>query len=160
MNNILGKKGELTTQQIVIIIILIVSFIILLYFMFQLDFRNQSDSELCRNSVITRAGSGIPTDSVPLKCSRSDICITSDGSCDGMVNPEKFKVKSKEEVFKVLANEMADCWWMYGEGKYDYIGDTTLKRNYCSICAQILFDDSLNVSICMIYLIKNNPIIR
>lgn len=143
MRKIFDKRGELTTQQIVVIIILIVSFIVLLYFMFQLDFRNESDGEICRNSVVLRASSQVPADSVPLKCSRSDVCITSDGSCDGMVNPEKFKVKSKEEVYEVLANEMADCWWMYGQGKYDYIGDTTLKKNYCSICSQVLFDDSL-----------------
>ncbi len=137
------KKGELTTQQIVILIILLVSFVIILFLLFRLDLGEESDSELCHNSVIMRGSSVIPTDAVPLKCSRNYLCITKDGSCEGMTKPELKKVKTEEEIYDVLAEEMADCWWMFGEGKVNYVTATMTKNNYCSICSQILFDNSL-----------------
>lgn len=138
-----NKRGELTTQQIIMLIILIVSFIVILFFIFRLQLGKESDAELCHNSVVLRGSSEVPADSVPLKCSRSYVCITSGGGCEKLTNPEKKKVETKDEIYQVLADEMANCWWMFGEGEYDYIGDTVVKQNYCSICSQILFDDSL-----------------
>jgi hypothetical protein len=104
----------------------------------------ESKKEICRNSVLMRGTSSTSSDALPLKCSREYICITKDGKCEGMVKPEKIKVKTEEEIYAVLAEKMADCWWMFGEGKVDYIGkDFFFKENYCSICSQILFDKSL-----------------
>jgi hypothetical protein len=138
------RKGELSTQQIIMLIILIASFIIILFFLFRLNIGSESEKNICHNSVITRGSSVLPADAVPLKCSRSYVCITEDGSCEGQTDPVVNKVKTKNEVYSVLADEMASCWWMFGEGNVDYIGkDFFLKDNYCSICSQILFDDSL-----------------
>jgi len=136
-------RGELTTQQIVILIILLVSFIIILYLLFRLDLGGESDSEVCYNSVVLRGSSVLPTEATPLKCSRTYLCITEDGTCEGMTSPEIEKVKTEEEVYSVLASEMANCWWMFGEGKIDYVTNTMTKDNYCSICSQIVFDNSL-----------------
>ncbi len=139
------KKGELTTQQIIMLIILIASFVIILFFLFRLKLGSETDSEICHNSVITRGSSVIPSDAVPLKCSREYVCITLDGSCDGMTNPEIEKVKTSSEVYSTIADKMAECWWTFGAGQVDYIGkDFFVKDNYCSICSQILFDDSLS----------------
>lgn len=144
MKNV-NKKGELSTEQIVLIIILIVSFIIILYFLYQMYSENESEKDICRNSVMMRGTSSISSDALPLKCSRSYICITKNGDCIGMVKPDKRKVKTEEEIYETLAKEMADCWWMLGEGKVDYVGkDKFTKDNYCSICSQILFDKSLD----------------
>jgi hypothetical protein len=61
-----------------------------------------------------------------------------------MTEPKIIKVETKEEVYDTLAEKMADCWWMFGEGKIDYVGkDFFTKDNYCSICYQIGFDESL-----------------
>lgn len=140
-----NRKGELTTQQIILLIILIASFAIILFFLFRLNLGSETDAELCHNSVITRGSSVIPSDSVPLKCSREYVCITEDGSCEGMTNPQVEKVKTSNEVYSVLAGKMAECWWIYGAGSVDYVGKDFFKKdNYCSICSQILFDDSLN----------------
>jgi hypothetical protein len=134
----------LTTEQIVVLIILLVSFVIILYFLFRLNLGKQSDSQICHNSIVMRGSSVVPTDAVPLKCSRSYVCITKDGSCEGMTKPEVEKVKTEEEIYNILAEKMADCWWMFGEGKVNYVTNTMQKNNYCSICSQVLFDDSLN----------------
>ena len=57
---------------------------------------------------------------------------------------ETKKVKTETEVYGILADEMADCWWMFGEGKVNYVGkDLPEKQLYCSICSQLAFDNSL-----------------
>jgi hypothetical protein len=137
-------RGEISTEQIVLLIILLVSFIIILFLLFGLNLGKESDSEICHNSVAMRGASPAVKDSVPLKCSRTYVCLTKDGSCEKMTKPEIKKVTTKEEVYHVLAEEMANCWWMFGEGKVDYIGkDFFIRDNYCSICSQIAFDNSL-----------------
>ncbi len=139
----LNKKGELTTQQIVILIILIMSFAVLLFFLFRLELGKTTDKEVCHNSVVTRGNVAIPTDSINLNCKTNYVCITEDGTCEQMTSPEIKEVETSEEIYEVLAEEMADCWWMFGEGKIDYIGDKALPKNYCSICTQLAFDDSI-----------------
>ncbi len=138
------KKGELTTRQIVILIIVIVSFTIILILFWRLNLGEETDKELCRNSVIMRSNSILPTGTLPLNCKTSYLCFSGDGSCEKMTNPKIEKVETQDEVYEILAKQMQDCWWMFGEGKIDYVGKDLLSRNkYCSICTQIGFDDSL-----------------
>src|SRR3989344_8574034 len=108
-----NKIGELTTQQIVMLIILIVSFIVILLFIFFLDLGGQTDSQICHESVVMRGNSILPTDSVPLKCQTQYFCLSGDKSCEGMTNPKIEKVSSREETYHLLAEQMANCWWMY-----------------------------------------------
>jgi hypothetical protein len=137
------KKGELTTQQIVVLIVLIASFLVILFFVIRLNLGGESEKEICRNSVITRGSSVIPAESVPLKCSRTYVCLTGDRNCDLLLNPIIERVGSEEDVYDVLAEEMAECWWSFGEGKIDYVGEKIARNNYCSICSQLAFDSSL-----------------
>ncbi len=146
------KRGELTTQQIVILIILIVSFVVILFFIVKLNLGKTTDAEICHNSVVSRGANVLPGETVPLNCKTSYICITKDGSCEKMTgNYETKKIKSKDmqeaqnEVYNILAEEMANCWWMFGEGDVNYIGEELAPKLYCSICSQISFDDSLDM---------------
>lgn len=143
MFNKIGKKGELTTQQIVLLIILIASFAVVLYFFMSMNFGEESEKEVCHNSVVMASHSSLSGDT-ELNCERTYLCITEDGTCEGFSNPKKAEVDNLEEVYETLSTEMAECWWMYGEGRLNYVGDKALKKNYCSICSQVLFDDSLN----------------
>lgn len=136
-------RGEMTTQQIVTLIILITSFAVILFFLGRLALGEEADKELCRNSVLTRAASIIPTDSIPLDCKRSYVCITKDGSCEKMHKPILKEVSDNHDVYQILAEELADCWWMFGEGKIDYIGDEMLPGLNCALCSQIAFDNSV-----------------
>ncbi len=138
-----NKKGELTTQQIVTMIILIASFSIILFLLMRLELGEITDKELCRNSVISRGSSVLPEDSIPLRCQRSYVCLSSDKTCEQMTKPDLKKVEAKEEVYEVLAKEIADCWWMFGEGELNYVGGDFIPEMYCSICSQIAFDDSI-----------------
>ncbi len=141
-----NNKAEITTQQIVLLIILLVSFAVILFFLLRLNLGNTSDEEVCHNSVVTRGSGVIPKESVPLNCKASYVCISKDGSCEAWsASHETEKVETKEEVYNVLANKMADCWWMYGEGKLNYVGDDWKKNLYCSICSQVAFDNSIDL---------------
>jgi hypothetical protein len=138
------KKGEITSQQIVMLVIVIASFAVLLFFFFRLNLGNTTEEELCHNSVLTRGSAVVPTDAVPLNCHRQYVCITkAGGSCEGLTNPKRIEVNSLNETYKALAEQMANCWWMFGEGRVNYVGDDLKKNYYCSICSQIYFDKSL-----------------
>ena len=138
------RKGELTTQQIVTLVILITSFIIILFLLFRLNLGEETAQELCRNSVITKGKSIFPSSAIQLNCYRSYKCITKDGSCEDLNNHEVKIVENANQIYGEVAKEMADCWWMFGEGNLDYIGTGVAKKNYCSICSQIAFDNSLS----------------
>jgi len=137
-----NKKGEITTQQLVIIIILVISFAIILFFLWRLNLKDTTESEICHNSVVSRGNSAL-REATPLNCQTSYICITKDGTCEGLTNPKVFEVSNKNQVLKVLSDEMYNCWWAFGEGKVDYVGKDLTKNLYCSICSQIYFDNSL-----------------
>ncbi len=138
------KGGEKIPALIVTFIILIVSFIVLLIFMVFLNPTKTSDKAVCHNSVVARSSGFLLQQTIPLNCKTSYICLSKDGGCERVTSPEIIKVKTKEEVYKALAEEGANCWWMFGEGKADYIGDKFTSDLYCSICSQIAFDDSLS----------------
>jgi len=141
------KKAELTNEQIVILIILIVSFAVLLFFLYKLNLGKTTSKEVCHNSVMLKSSTiSKLKETVSLNCDRSYICITEDSDgCKEMYKPEIVEVKNLDEIYQKLADEMANCWWMFGEGRVDYIGeDFFIKDNYCSVCSQILFDTSLN----------------
>jgi len=139
------KRGELTTQQIVILIILIVSFVIILFLLFRLNLGKTTQEDVCHNSVVTRGAGVLPGESIPLNCKTEYICLSKDGSCEGMTSPQIIKVRTVKEVYSALAEKMADCWWMFGEGKLNYVGKTFNEQLYCSLCSIVSFDNSLDM---------------
>lgn len=133
-------KGELTTQQIVLLIILITSFAIILFFFFKLNLGEETDKELCHNSVVLKGS--LPSDLASLNCYRSYDCLTEDGTCEGITNPEVEKVDTLDDVYKKLAESMVSCWWMFGEGKIDYAGEDW-SGYHCAVCSNIKFDNAI-----------------
>jgi hypothetical protein len=141
------KKGELTTTQLVTIIILIVSFVIILFLIFRLDIGGTTDDEICRNSVVLKGKSiGV---SGPLDCKTNYLCISGGEDCSGIISSEKISVDAdnKTQIMKVIAEEMASCWYMFGEGKINYgEGFLTTKVHY-ALCSVIAFDESISEKI-------------
>ena len=138
-----NKKAELTTQQIVTLVILIASFAIILFLLVRLNLGETTEKEICHNSVVLKGNSKLPDNALILDCKTNYICFTKDGDCDKMKNSELKKVGSEEEVYQILADELADCWWMFGEGKINYVKKDLNSKLYCSICSQIAFDKSV-----------------
>ena len=56
---------------------------------------------------------------------------------------DPIKEETKHETMKSLADEMSDCWWMFGEGKIDYADRGAFTRTACSICSIVEFDERL-----------------
>ena len=163
-----NKRGELTTTQIVTLIVLIASFVIILFLLFRLNLGGTTDVQLCHNSIVQR-GSAVTANIVPLNCKTHYICISANNECEDsrMPNPDDVvTVKSEDEMYHALAEEMADCWWMYGEGKVDYLGEADVQEElYCSVCSSVIFDKSvlaelgvtnLNQDTFNLYLTSNN----
>ncbi len=142
-----NKRGELTTKQIVVMIILIISFVIILFFIFQLSPIETADKQICHDSVVLRGNSLIGGQTLPLNCKTNFVYVTASSTKSNkrMSTPQRVvDVRTKEDVYEFLANDMYDCWWMYGEGKVDYLGEVDWTSNsYCSICSQIVFDESV-----------------
>ena len=147
-----NKKGEITTKQIVTLIILIVSFVIILFLLFRLNLGRATDKEICHNSVVLKsAGKGLVGQ---LDCKTNYLCISGGNDCEGISPTETVKINLnkeddviKKEIMKVIADEMADCWWMFGEGKVDYIGlgidDALFGEVNCALCSIISFDEKV-----------------
>jgi hypothetical protein len=140
-----NRRGDdKTTALIVTFIVLIVSFIIILYFIFVLNPAKTSTETICHNSVLTRSAGVLPAESIPLNCKTDYICLSKDGTCERMTGPEIIKTNTLIDVYDALAEQMAKCWWMFGEGKLNYLGKEVEPQLYCSICSQVAFDNSLN----------------
>ena len=137
------NKAELTTQQIVMLIILIVSFVIILFLVFRLNLGETSQKEICHNSVILKERSLV---GVTLDCKTNYICISGGEDCENFNPSETIKIDlnnpdAEKLIMKTIADEMADCWWMFGEGKVDYVGD--YSGYHCAICSIIHFDKEI-----------------
>ncbi|GAI04522.1 unnamed protein product, partial [marine sediment metagenome] len=141
-----NKKSEITTKQIVTLIILIVSFVIILFLLFRLNLGRATDKEICHNSVVLKsAGKGLVGQ---LDCKTNYLCISGGGDCEG-INPTttiKVNRENKEEIMKAIADEMADCWWMFGEGELDYMRGNFLGNTACASCSIVKFDNKIQES--------------
>jgi hypothetical protein len=142
-----NKKAEITTQQLIIIIILIASFAVILFFISRLNLKGiSSESQICHNSVVMKAATeGFVG---KLDCKTNYICISGGGKCDKISATTTIKVNpdNKEEIIKAIADEMVNCWWMFGEGEINYLGISdkeALASTTCAICSIIDFDDEI-----------------
>jgi len=148
------KKAELTTQQIVTIIILIICFAVVLYLLYRLNLGETNQKEICHNSVLLRSKSIFGG---KFDCATTYVCISGGNDCKEFSSDSKIEIdlsksddEIKKQLFNAIANEMLDCWWMFGEGKVDYQGwldkndkFTDWTEFHCAICSQIKFDEKL-----------------
>ncbi len=141
------KKGELTTKTLITIIVLIASFVIILFLLFRLDLGATTDKEICHNSVVLKSkAKGFVG---ALDCKTNYVCISGGGKCENINPTETIKISLKGEdeiikqkIMKVIADEMADCWWMFGEGELNYLG-TDFEGYHCAICSIVKFDEEV-----------------
>jgi len=138
-----NKRGELTTQQIVMLIILIISFVVILFLLFRLNLGRTTDAEICHNSVVLKSKTeGLVGE---LDCKTNYVCIGD--KCEGINPTETIKINMKkedetvkQEIMKTIAEEMSDCWWMFGEGEVKY---GAWLNYHCAICSIVKFDKKI-----------------
>jgi hypothetical protein len=144
------KKGELTSKQIVTLTILVLSFVIILFLFFQLDLGETTKREICHNSVVLASKSKGFSSS--LDCRTNYLCISGGEECEGFSSDKTISVdlednkKAKEIIMSTIADEMADCWWMFGEGDIEDFVFGERWKYHCAICSQIKFDSVLQDS--------------
>lgn len=131
-----NKNGS---EKYYIVISLILGLMVLalsLYFIFGEYFtEDQLDWQQCRQSVILRTNLpkatllGLETDlkgAFPLKCKTEVVTIDS--------------AEKSAEVYGKVAEAVAEGWYMFGEGKFDFIHrDFTKDQTLCLVFARIHF---------------------
>ena len=137
-----NRRGELTTKQLVTLIVLITSFIIILFLIYRLNLGGTTDAEICRNSVVLR-DKPLGDLVVPIDCKTQYVCISGGSDCQSISATEKINAKTKNEIMKVLADKMSECWWQFGEGKIDFRADLREGGTdiTCAVCSLVNFKD-------------------
>lgn len=154
------KRGDGIPFYLVTFILLIVSFAIIAYVFYSFDWEGTIDRESCHRSVVLRMT--LPDaveakDFVPLQCKTRQVCVTKkifgdecEDELEGdyeVVRVSGNKKKMEVQINKIVAQEMADCWIMMGEGKgqiftREFEAFKTAKTA-CSVCSRISFDKSI-----------------
>jgi len=145
------KKGELTTKQLVTLIVLIASFIIILFLFFQLNLGSTSNKEICHNSVVLKAKTASLAGN--LDCRTEYVCVSGGGECEDLTETltRDVDASNKTTIMNALAEELADCWWMFGEGEVEYVDRGAFNDVACSICSIVGFDEDLKESVSITY---------
>ena len=144
-----NKFGEDSHLGAILWLIGIVATIFVLFiFLNRANLGKETEQDICHYSVVARSTAISIVNPlktvVPLNCKTQYVCISKDGTCDKLISPQIKKVEDKKEVYNVLANQLANCWRMFGEGKVDYTGkELSAGKNYCSLCYQVAFDKSI-----------------
>lgn len=141
------KKGEVSTTTIVTVLIIIASFAVLLYFWYQANFGGVANEQVCHNSVVLTA----LTKNIigRLNCKTQFVCVSGAGTCGGNSDETvKVDTKNKDEVFKTIADKLANCWSTFGEGNVNYVPSDLFKisNTGCALCYDIKFDDKLQTT--------------
>ncbi len=161
-NNKQTKKGEMTSTQLITVILLIIGFCILLYVFYTSISNTDSDRKVCHTSVVLRGTMPdvVGTDSkevIPLKCRTKRLCVSDKllgkGECSESLGKDfetarvSSDAKKKEnEIKKILAEEMADCWAMMGEGKIQvFKREVLLGKRSCVVCSRVVFDKNIKL---------------
>ncbi len=169
------KRGELTSSQIITLVIAIAGFVIVLTVLLVfLDIDSQTDEEICKLSVLTRATAPDAAQAkVPLQCTTKKICLSTKrgDKCPEQYAGEKNIVSVQistdpttgaKQIAETTANAMLDCWNMMGQGKLDLFGGgkdsgilatlttaTNLKvaKSTCIICTRVAVSKEVSPNI-------------
>lgn len=144
-----SKKG-ITIDFLVMAMVVIVGFVLLSFVLtrFMGSFDDKQAEILCHDSIALRGSTAInlgSDDSNIIEASLRPIpvsCRTIDLEIKG----------TRDEIIEKVANKMARCWWMFGEGRYEEIlhgGEVTLfpklfgtqnLQNKCFNCYTLTVD--------------------
>jgi len=152
-----NKGGSIVANKFVNIVLILAGAILIISIFYFIDWGGESDREICHDSVILRGtlpdtfgAKNLPS----LSCTTKKICITDKlfrkGNCEEDFGGkfETIRISSElkkqdDEVNKIFAREMADCWAMIGEGKIQIFEREITSKKRCNICTRIAFDKDL-----------------
>lgn len=121
------------------IVLLSSAFLIYFVYLYSIDMENSGRVEACRESIFLASQSKKFTNDplFPLNCERDELVIKKNDVIEnGEINQDK--------VARIMAEAMAECWYMIGEGNVDPSTNFDINgKSLCLICKTIKFDDSL-----------------
>jgi hypothetical protein len=127
MDEVEGTEGEgLGVLKGIILIIMVI--VIIMYFSGQiyLTWKERSDARLCRDSIELHAAGklwGLKSVSESLNCPPRYV---------------KLKLENTDKSKKQVADMMAECFWKFGENKYDlFSGGYVGQSNFCALCTHL-----------------------
>jgi hypothetical protein len=147
-NKKIGKKG-MTASILVSLIITLVAFTLIAGTLYRfMDKADDKQAEiLCHDSIAMRAKTQITIDGAliggeiklgPVLCKTIE---------------KKIKSKDREVIKREIAEKIARCWWMFGEGRYEEIlhgsdvdpipslFDLDERKNQCFNCYYLMIDE-------------------
>jgi len=151
---LLNKKADIKSVTEIILALLI---LIVLYIVFTSGYipflTSSGTKEACKNWVNLQSIKGLKE------------AHTFESPCVTIEETIKDKdIKTENDLYKILANNMYDCWDMYGRGEVDFYSNFGFKGTYCRVCSEIKTDSSLeqskrNIDLdkFSIYLSNNHP---
>ena len=145
----LAKKAAIDTVIIPLVLLLIAGIALFALVNRTGNVLNSSSQiEVCRFSVLEKARfiiKGVDLGDVKLKCPIEKVNIL-DKKDEKAKGERNIVVDSQEDVMEAVANEMYDCWYKFGEGKVDFVGNIGKITNtkVCYICSDIMFGERLS----------------
>ena len=98
--------------------------------------REKEPVERCRASLMIGLASPELLKQIPIDCDRmTKIIRKKDVVEKGKINQDK--------AAKIIADELAKCWYMVGEGKVDPFKRWDEEKSYCLVCSTIKYDEAL-----------------
>lgn len=134
--NIISKRADLKWSLLIYLLIGLIVLGIIIYFIFnELFVQEDIDREVCRQSILLRAnlpeqGTYVSVFSLknqyPLKC-KNDVII--------------IDYEDKEKVKKEIADALAACWFLFGNGELKIFPSAvwTMGDSSCVMCSRIHF---------------------
>ncbi len=155
----MDKRGFLAVEWVVSIILILVGLGILIFAVTNLFTQNDVDKNTCHFSVISRGSTpSLAKGYVPLRCKTDKICVTGKlfgGECDefkGEKGVTKIRVSNSavqglEQVQKIYAQSMLECWELMGKGKVSLFSQGAAENfgvglvyPSCVVCSRIAID--------------------
>ena len=138
-----GKKGFWALEEVGKIILILAAFFILAAFMYKLFaiLQQESIEQACRASVITRvdvrdAVRNLPISNniFPINCKTQDVVVPTEDLPRRATDQDR-----RDNVMEALADNMANCWWMFANGMYGSLLTSGDQKNYgaCSVCYSV-----------------------
>ncbi|OGJ20400.1 hypothetical protein A3K73_00100 [Candidatus Pacearchaeota archaeon RBG_13_36_9] len=163
----MDKKGiTWSVRTVAELIAMIIVFGVALIFLSGFKPYEQVDKKICHESVVYKATvpdpEGTKVVNIPLNCKTEKICFAASvldsplkwDNCNDHYQGEEYDTiriggssveERNKEINKVIAEKMAECWSMMGEGKLSiYSRKTTYDAVYCNICTRFAFGQILS----------------
>lgn len=142
----INKRGIATGELVGIILVVAIATVVMFFAYSSMNsMREGIGMDACRLSILKAAEEkklNLPSKGSvfsPLNCRRSDLGFLELDVDDIVINGEL----NQKAASKKVADTMADCWKMVGEGRLDPFSNWEDEGSYCLICKRIKFSEDL-----------------